>query len=70
MIGTIIYGLLGVIGLIFLLLVVLAGLRWMTAGGNEETVANAKQSLKNAAIGVIVVLSAYAISYFIITIIL
>ncbi len=65
-IGRIIYYALGFIGVIFLLLAILAGIRWMLAGGNEETVAKAKSSLLNAALGALVALSSYAITYFIV----
>ena len=49
-----------------LILAILAGLRWMTASDNEEIVAKAKSSLWNAALGALVALSAYAVTYFII----
>lgn len=65
-IGRIIYYLLGFIGVVFLVLAILAGLKWMLAGGDEDTVAKAKSSLLNAALGALVALSAYAITYFII----
>ncbi len=68
-IGRIIYYALGFIGVIFLLLAILAGIRWMLAGGNEETVAKAKSSLINAALGALVALSSYAIAYFIVNIV-
>ena len=66
-VGEIIYAVLGLVGVVFLVLVILAGLKWMTAGGNEEKVAQAKKSLWDAAIGVLIVLGAYAITAFIFT---
>lgn len=39
----------------------------MTAAGNEEQVGKAKKLLTAAIIGLIIVLSAYAISYFVIS---
>ncbi|OGG90696.1 hypothetical protein A3H55_03210 [Candidatus Kuenenbacteria bacterium RIFCSPLOWO2_02_FULL_42_16] len=65
-IGRLIYYALGLLGVIFLILAILAGLRWMTASDNEEIVAKAKSSLWNAALGALVALSAYAVTYFII----
>lgn len=53
-------------GVIFLVLGVYGGYSWMTAGGNEETVNKAKQTITNAIIGMIVVLAAYAISRFVV----
>jgi len=56
---------LGFTGTIFFILVVWAGLTWMTAGGNEENIKKAQGILKTAIIGLIIVLSAYAITRFI-----
>lgn len=56
---------LGFTGTIFFILVVWAGLTWMTAGGNEENIKKAQGILKTAVIGLIIVLSAYAITRFI-----
>ena len=66
MIGLIIYGILGMIGVLFLVLTIIAGFRWMTAGGNEETVKQARQSITNGAIGIVIILASYAITSFII----
>jgi len=37
---------------------------WMSAGGNEDQVKKAKQWLKNAVIGLALILAAYAIADF------
>lgn len=58
--------LLGIIGVIFLVLIITAGLKWMTAEGNEEQLKKAKQSLIQSLIGIAVVFLAYLISYFVI----
>jgi hypothetical protein len=39
----------------------------MTAGGNEEQVAKAKKNISNAVIGLVIILSAYAVTWFIFT---
>jgi TRAP-type C4-dicarboxylate transport system permease small subunit len=44
-----------------------AGFRWMTAGGNEEQITEAKKIIRNCVIGLIVITSAYSITYFAIT---
>lgn len=54
------------IGLIFIVLIIYSGITWMTAGGDESNVTKAKKILKQSIIGLIVVLAAYIISYFII----
>lgn len=53
---------LGFLGIIFLFLTLQAGFKWMTSQGNEKTVEEAKGSLKNAVIGLFIVLAAYAIT--------
>lgn len=56
---------LGFMGIIFLVLLILAGFKWMTARGNEEQVTEAKSQISNAVIGLIIVASAYAIASYI-----
>jgi hypothetical protein len=55
-----------VVGVIVLILVIYGGFLYMTAGGNEETVTKAKRVLVNSVIGLGIILSAYAITAFII----
>ncbi|HEX9664618.1 MAG TPA: pilin [Patescibacteria group bacterium] len=66
-VGDIIQVFLGFLGTIALILVLYGGFMWMTAGGNEEKVTKAKTLLRNAVIGLIIVISAYSITYFVIT---
>lgn len=63
-------GALGLLVIIFFIMILIAGFRWMTAGGNEETVSKAKRNIINAVIGVTVVIMAYAITSFVFDIIL
>lgn len=65
-ISTIIQSFLGLLGVIFLLLIVYGGVIWMTAQGEEGKVEKAQKIIRNAIIGLIIVVSAYAISFFII----
>lgn len=64
-IGSIIKTVLSLLGIIFLILMIFSGYQWMTAGGNEDQVSQAKSRIKNAVIGVIIVIMAYAITAFI-----
>lgn len=66
-IGSLIAVLLGFLGVIFLVLIIYAGLLWMTAAGNEDNVKKAKSILLNSVIGLVILLSAYAISSFVIS---
>lgn len=65
LIGNIIMGALGSVGIIFLILMIVGGVMWMTASGNEERVTKAKSLITNAVIGMVIVFSAYAITYFV-----
>jgi len=65
LIGKIIQVALGFVGVIFMILLTYGGFMWMTAGGNEEQVAKAKKLITSATIGLIIVIMAYAISYYI-----
>ncbi len=64
-VGTVIGAALSLLGVIFFLLIIYGGLRWMLAQGNEQEVEKAKEVLIAAVIGLIIVLSAYAITTFI-----
>jgi hypothetical protein len=55
---------LNLIGLILLCLNLYAGFLWLTAGGNDEQIAQAKGYIRNGVIGLIIVLSAYSITIF------
>jgi uncharacterized membrane protein YwzB len=63
-VATIIKMLLSLLGIIFLALTISAGFRWMTAAGNEEAVKKAQSTMQSAIIGLVIVLMAYAITYF------
>lgn len=64
-IGQIVGFALSFIGVVFLILMIYAGISWMTAAGNQEKVSKAKDLIINAIIGLIIVLMAYAITSFI-----
>jgi hypothetical protein len=53
------------LSVIFLILILISGYQWMTAGGNEEQVTKAKKNLSNAVIGLVIILASWSIAYFI-----
>ena len=57
---------LGFLGTIAVILIIYAGFVWMTSNGNEDKITKAKNILKGAVIGLVIVLSAFAITTFII----
>ena len=62
--GQVIGVLLSFVGVLFLILMIYAGLMWMTAQGNSQQVDKAKDLLINSVVGIIIVFSAYAITAF------
>lgn len=64
-IGNIIGGILGILGTVFLLLIVIAGIRWMTAGGNEEQVISSKRTIVASFLGLVVIFLSYAFARFV-----
>ncbi len=66
-IGNIIQAILGLLGIIFLAFMIYAGITWMTAQGNDQKVTKAKQMITEAIVGLIIVVAAYAIAYFVIS---
>lgn len=62
--GLIIGVVLSFVGALFLVLMIYAGILWMTAQGNDQQVTKAKGLLINAVVGMIIVFAAYAITTF------
>lgn len=69
-VARIIRVLLGFLGIVAVLIVLYGGFQWMTAAGNEERVSSARATLTAGLIGLVIILSAYAIASYIITTIL
>ncbi|TAK05130.1 hypothetical protein EPO33_04075 [Patescibacteria group bacterium] len=65
--GQVINFFIGVLGILFLVLMVYGGYLWMNARGNEQQVDKAKSLITQAVLGLIIVLAGYAITYFVVT---
>jgi len=65
-VNNIIVVILGFLGLIAVVLILIGGFMWMTAGGNEERVKKGRQFIINGVIGLVIILAAYAIAKFVI----
>ena len=63
--AIIIRSVLALIGIVFVVLVLYAGFLWMTAAGEEDKISKAKKLLYDGVIGLVIILSAYSITYFI-----
>ncbi len=57
---------LSLLGIIVVVIIIYAGFEWMTAGGSEDKVSSAKQRITYAIIGLAIILSAYAITNFVV----
>ncbi|MFA4833736.1 MAG: pilin [Patescibacteria group bacterium] len=57
---------LGFLGIIAVVIILLGGFKWMTAGGNEEKVEESKKLITAGIIGLIIVLAAWGIAKFVI----
>jgi len=64
-VGTLIGTALSFVGVIFLILIIYAGILWMTASGNEKKVEKAREMIVESIIGLVIVSLAYALVYFI-----
>lgn len=64
-IGDIVQVILGFLGILAVLIVLWAGFLWMTATGNEDQVGKAKSILIAGIIGLLIILSAYAVTAFV-----
>jgi hypothetical protein len=56
----------GLLGIVAVVIILVGGFKWMTAGGNEEQVGEAKKWIFSGVIGLAIILSAYALASFII----
>ena len=65
MIARFIRIILELLGIIALVIIIYAGFRWMTAGGDEEKVTASKKQLINGVIGLAIILIAFSIATFV-----
>ena len=64
-IGNILTLMFSMLGLVFLILTVYAGVNWMTAQGNSSQVEKSKDTLIRSIVGLMIVIAAYGITVFI-----
>lgn len=56
---------LGFLGLVGVIMMLYAGFLWLTAGGEEEKAKKGRTLLFQALIGILIVLAAYSVTYFV-----
>ncbi|MCX6745533.1 MAG: hypothetical protein NTX00_00775 [Candidatus Parcubacteria bacterium] len=70
LIATIIKALLGLLGIIFIVIIIYAGFLYITSQGTPETIKKAKSTIFYALIGLIIILTSYALASFVTDIII
>jgi len=66
LVGRLISAVLGIIGIIFVINIIISGINYMTAGGDDKKVASAKQNIVQSVVGMVLIVGAYALSSFVI----
>ncbi|RJR30816.1 hypothetical protein C4569_04050 [Candidatus Parcubacteria bacterium] len=61
--GRVINYIFGFVGIIFLIMILIGGYKWMSSGGNEERVADGKKMIVQGINGMIAIFLAYALTY-------
>jgi len=65
-VGQVISYMLAMLGVVFLVLLIYAGFNWMTARGDSNMVEQAKDTMRNAIIGIIITMLSYGISVYVV----
>jgi Zn-dependent protease with chaperone function len=66
MVINIITFVLGFLGLAAVVIILIGGFMWMTAGGNDDRIKKGRQFIINGVIGLVIILAAYAIAQWVI----
>ncbi len=65
-VSSVIKAFMGLLGIVAVVIILLGGFKWMTAGGSEEKVGEAKKLIISGIIGLVIIMSAYAIAQFVV----
>ena len=68
LIAGVINSLLAFLGMLFTILIIYGGFRWMLSRGNSQQIEEAKEVIKNSTIGLAVVVFSYVIVWFVLDI--
>ncbi|MDD5438535.1 MAG: hypothetical protein PHC70_05360 [Patescibacteria group bacterium] len=66
LIGQLIGAVMGLVGVLLFGYMVYGGFKWMTAAGDQKNVTEAISIIRNAIIGIVIIVAAYAISNYVI----
>jgi len=56
---------LGFLGIVAVVIILIGGFKWMTAGGNEEKVSEARKLILAGVVGLVIILASWAIARFV-----
>ncbi len=65
-IGNVVGVLLGLLGVVFVLIVIYAGFMWMMAQGDETKITKARKTIIQGVVAIVIIFMAYAITSFVI----
>ncbi len=65
-IASLINTFIGLLGIVAVIIILIGGFQWMTAGGDDEKIGGAKKMIYAGVAGLAVILAAYAIAEFVI----
>ena len=57
---------LGFVGIVAVMIIVMSGFKFMTTGGNEDVVVEARKMLASGVIGLIIVISSFGVAQFVV----
>jgi len=66
-IGRIVGVLLGLLGVVFVVIVIYAGFMWMMAQGDEAKIGKARKTIIQGVVAIVIIFAAYAITSFVIS---
>jgi len=66
-IASLINVVIGFLGIVAVVMILIGGFMWMTAGGSEEKIKKAKALIFQGIIGLVIILASYAIATFVIS---
>lgn len=65
-VASVIRIILGFLGIVAVIIILLGGFKWMTAGGNEDKVAEARKLIISGVVGLVIIMAAFGIAQFVI----
>jgi hypothetical protein len=65
-VASVIRVILGFLGIVAVVIILLGGFKWMTAGGNEDKVSEARKLIISGVVGLVIIMAAFGIAQFVI----